>query len=75
LNLRIKDIKFHLTEEGKQYAIVRITDGNTGTRTVPLFHSIPYLKEWIQQEHPTGSNLTLGYCNNCKATWFKIITS
>ena len=24
---------------------------------MPLFHSIPYLKEWIQQEHPTGSNL------------------
>jgi integrase len=57
LNLRIKDIKFHLTEEGKQYAIVRITDGKTGPRTVPLFHSIPYLKEWIQEEHPTGSNL------------------
>jgi integrase len=56
LNLRIKDIKFHLTEEGKQYAIVRITEGKTGPRTVPLFYSIPYLKEWIQQEHPTGSN-------------------
>ena len=52
LNLRIKDIKFYLTEEGKQYAIVRITDGKTGPRTVPLFHSILYLKEWIQQEHP-----------------------
>ena len=24
---------------------------------MPLFHSILYLKEWIQQEHPTGSNL------------------
>jgi len=71
LNLRIKDIKFHLTEDGKQYAIVRITDGKTGPRTVPLFHSIPYLKEWIQQEHPTGSNLdswlfvTIGKKQHC----------
>ena len=56
LNLRIKDIKFHLTEEEKQYAIVRITEGKTGPRTVPLFHSIPYLKDWIQQEHPSGTN-------------------
>ena len=37
LNLRIKDIKFHLTEEGKQYAIVRITDGKTGPRTDRYF--------------------------------------
>jgi integrase len=71
LNLRIKDVKFHLTEEGKQYAIVRITDGKTGARTVPLFHSIPYLKEWIQQEHPTGSNpdswlfVTIGKKQHC----------
>lgn len=71
LNLRIKDIKFHLTEEGKQYAIVRITDGKTGAITVPLFHSIPYLKEWIQQEHPTGSNpdswlfVTIGKKQHC----------
>jgi integrase/recombinase XerD len=56
LNLRIKDIKFHLTEEEKQYAIVRITEGKTGPRTVPLFHSIPYLKDWIQQEHSSGTN-------------------
>jgi hypothetical protein len=41
LNLRIKDIKFHLTEEGKQYAILRITEGKTGPelcRYFILFH-------------------------------------
>jgi hypothetical protein len=37
--LRIKDIKFHLTEEGKQYAIVRIPEDKTVPRTVPLVDS------------------------------------
>ena len=36
LNLKIKDIKFHVTEEGKQYAEVRIVEGKTGSRKVPF---------------------------------------
>lgn len=55
LKLKIKDIKFFVTDEGKQYAEVRITDGKTGPRTVPLIDSIPYLKEWIT-EHPHSQN-------------------
>jgi len=55
LDLKIKDIKFHINEEGIQFADVRITGGKTGSRTVPLIDSIPYLKEWLQQ-HPTNSN-------------------
>ena len=55
LNLKIKDIKFHVNEEGIQFAEVRITGGKTGSRTVPLIDSLPYLKEWLQ-EHPTNSN-------------------
>lgn len=55
LNLRFKDIKFNLTNRGIQYAEVRITQGKTGPRTVPLIDSIPYLKEWIE-EHPNGKN-------------------
>lgn len=55
LNLKIKDIRFFVTEEGKQYAEVRIIDGKTGPRTVPLIDSIPYLKEWIS-EHPHSQN-------------------
>ena len=55
LNLKIKDIKFHVNEEGIHYAEVRITGGKTGSRTVPLIDSLPYLKEWLQ-EHPTNSN-------------------
>lgn len=55
LNIKIKDIKFYVTEDNKQYAEVRIVDGKTGPRTVPLIDSLPYVKEWIA-EHPQGSN-------------------
>ena len=47
LNLRFRDIKFHITNEKVQYAEVRITQGKTGPRTVPLIDSIPYLKEFF----------------------------
>jgi integrase len=56
LGLKIKDIEFNFTEDGKHYALVRIKQGKTGSRTVPLIDSLPYLKEWIQQKHPTSSN-------------------
>jgi integrase len=55
LNLKFKDIKFNITDKGIQYAEVRITQGKTGPRTVPLIDSIPYLKEWME-EHPSGKN-------------------
>jgi integrase/recombinase XerD len=55
LGLKIKDIKFCITDENVQYAEVRIKDGKTGPRTIPLIDSIPYLKEWLQ-EHPTQAN-------------------
>ena len=41
LNLRIKDIKFHLTKEGKQYAIVRISEGKTGPEQSRYFIPFP----------------------------------
>ena len=44
LNIKIKDIKFYVTDENKQYAEVRIVDGKTGPRTVPLIDSLPYVK-------------------------------
>ena len=55
LNLRFRDIKFNITNERVQYAEVRITQGKTGPRTVPLIDSIPYLKEWME-EHPNSKN-------------------
>jgi integrase len=55
LNLKISDIKFNVTEDHIQYAEVRINEGKTGPRTVPLIDSIPYLKEWLS-DHPAGTN-------------------
>ena len=36
LNLKFTDIRFNLTDKGIHYAEVRITQGKTGPRTVPL---------------------------------------
>ena len=55
LNLKIRDILFKVTEDSVQYAEVHITPGKTGSRTLPLIHSLPYLKEWLE-DHPTGTN-------------------
>jgi integrase len=55
LSLRVKDVKFCVTEENKQYVEVRIPDGKTGSRVTVLINSIPYLKEWLL-EHPHSSN-------------------
>ena len=54
LNLKVKDIKFSVTDEGIHYAEVRITQGKTGPRTVPLIDSLPFVKEWLE-EHPKGN--------------------
>jgi len=57
LNLRIKDIVFEVTTDGtnRQYAKVTV-NGKTGTRTVALINSIPYVKEWINIHHPQRGN-------------------
>ena len=54
LKLRIKDVVFKLTADKKQYAEI-LLNGKTGTRHIPLIHSIPYIKDWIAQ-HPQGGN-------------------
>lgn len=55
LSLRIKDIKFCMTDNNKQYVEVKIPDGKTGSRVTVLIDSIPYLKDWLL-EHPHYSN-------------------
>jgi integrase len=55
LNLKVKDIKFYKNENNRQYAEVRIRDGKTGPRTIPLIEGIPYYKEWLA-EHPMSTN-------------------
>ena len=54
LKLKIKDVVFKLTPDKKQYAEV-VVNGKTGTRSIPLINSIPYIKDWINQ-HPQGQN-------------------
>lgn len=54
LKLKIKDVNFKMTPEGRQYAEV-LVNGKTGQRHIPLINSIPYLKDWIN-DHPQSGN-------------------
>jgi integrase/recombinase XerD len=54
LNLRIKDITWKRIGD-KQYAEA-VVNGKTGTRPLLLTNSIPYLKEYINSEHPQPTN-------------------
>jgi integrase len=54
LKLRIKDISFKIFEK-KQYAEVFV-NGKTGTRHIPLIDSIPYIKDYLNNEHPQSGN-------------------
>jgi integrase/recombinase XerD len=54
LKLRIKDVSFKIYEK-KQYAEVFV-NGKTGTRHIPLIDSIPYVKDYLNHEHPQSGN-------------------
>ena len=54
LKLKIKDIAFK-TIGTSQYAEV-VVNGKTGTRPIPLINSIPYLKDYLDHEHPQPGN-------------------
>jgi hypothetical protein len=54
LGVKIREVYFKVTGDNKQYAEVHI-NGKTGTRSIPLFDSIPYLKDWINA-HPQPGN-------------------
>jgi integrase/recombinase XerD len=53
LKLRVKDIVFK-TSGNSVYAEV-LVNGKTGNRHIPLFNSIPYVKDWIDN-HPQPGN-------------------
>jgi integrase len=56
LKLRIKDIVFKNAPAGnRQYAEV-LVNGKTGSRHIPLIDSLPYIKDYIDHEHPYPSN-------------------
>jgi integrase/recombinase XerD len=54
LKLKIRDIVFKTTGTS-QYAEVTV-NGKTGTRPIPLINSIPYLKDYLSNEHPQQGN-------------------
>ena len=54
LKLRIKDIAFK-SIDNRQYAEV-LVNGKTGSRHIPLIDSIPYIKDFLDHEHPQPNN-------------------
>jgi integrase len=55
LQLKVKDIMFKTVSSGKQYVEVTV-NGKTGQRPLPLIDSIPYLKDYLDHEHPQPRN-------------------
>jgi integrase/recombinase XerD len=53
LNLRIKDVVFK-TAENHQYAEV-LVNGKTGSRVIPLFNSLPFVKDWLDEHFQRGN--------------------
>lgn len=54
LRLKIKDLSFKFVGSS-QYAEV-VVNGKTGTRPIPIINSIPYLKDYLDHEHPQPRN-------------------
>ena len=54
LKLKIKDITFK-SVRNRQYAET-VVNGKTGTRSLPLIDSLPYLKDYLGHGHPQPSN-------------------
>jgi integrase len=54
LKLKIRDIIFKSACD-TQYAEV-LVNGKTGSRHIPLINSLPYVKDYLDQEHPQPAN-------------------
>jgi integrase/recombinase XerD len=54
LKLKIRDVVFKTTGNS-QYAEACV-NGKTGNRPIPLIDSIPYLKDYLEHEHPQAGN-------------------
>ena len=55
LKLRIKDIAFK-SVGNRQYAEVLVNSGKTGIRSLPLIDSLPFVKDYLDHEHPQPGN-------------------
>jgi integrase/recombinase XerD len=58
LKLRIKDIVFKtITSNNNNYQYAEVlVNGKTGSRHLLLINSIPYVKDWLDHEHPQPTN-------------------
>jgi integrase len=54
LKLRIRDVVFK-SIDNRQYAEV-LVNGKTGSRHIPLINSLPFIKDYLDYEHPYPSN-------------------
>jgi integrase len=54
LKLKIKDLAFKTT--GNYQYVDAVVNGKTGSRPIPLINSIPYVKDYMDHEHPQSSN-------------------
>ena len=54
LKLKIRDLSFK-SVGSSQYVEV-VVNGKTGTRPIPIINSIPYLKDYLDHEHPQPRN-------------------
>jgi integrase len=54
LKLKIRDLSFKMV--GYSQYVEVVVNGKTGTRPVPLINSIPYLKDYLDHEHPQPRN-------------------
>jgi integrase/recombinase XerD len=55
LSLRIKDLVFKTVNNSRQYAEITV-NGKTGPRSLPLIDSLPYIKDYLNSDHPQSGN-------------------
>jgi integrase len=54
LKLKIRDLSFKSV--GTSQYVEVVVNGKTGTRPIPIINSIPYLKDYLEHEHPQPCN-------------------
>jgi len=74
LSMKIRSIVFKTTADNKQYAEVLI-NGKTGSRSIPLFDSIPYMKDWINSHPQPGNSNALLFPSLSHRTFGRKLTS
>ena len=73
LKLRVKEINFKLAGN-KTYAEISV-NGKTGSRIIPLFNSIPYIKDWMNNHPQPGNSNALLLPSMNRATFGRKLSS